>query len=63
MFLVDFKVLIPNMCLSVFGMEFGCGVWCGYWLWQRFGVGGVAVTTVGFREVFLSADGVCHIWV
>ena len=62
-FLVDFKMLVPDVGLGIFGVEFGCAGLFGYWFWQGFGVGGVAVTTVGFREVFLSTDGVCHIWV
>ena len=60
--LIDLEVFVPDTGLGVFGVKFSCGFLCGYWFWQGLGVDGVAMTTVGFREVFLSTDGVCHIW-
>ena len=62
-FLVDFEMLVPDVCLGVLGVELGGGFLYGCWFWQGLGIGGVAVTTVSFREIFLSTDSVCHVWV
>ena len=56
-------MLVPDVCLGVLGVELGGGFLYGCWFWQGLGIGGVAVTTVGLREIFLSTDGVCHIMV